>query len=81
MAFLVDDILLAPVHLVVWVGEKLKEAARSEMTDESKLRGELLELQIRLETEEITEEEFLRREREVMEGLEAISRYKGDNHG
>lgn len=76
MAFLIDDIILSPVHLVTWVAKKVKEAAESELTDDSPARGDLLELQMRLEAGEISEEEYLRKEREVMERLQFISRYK-----
>lgn len=76
MALLVDDILLSPAHLVKWLGEKLKEAAEAEITDDSSARGELLDLQMRLELGEIGEEEYLVKEREVMKRLEAIGRYK-----
>ena len=34
MAFIVDDILLGPVKLIKWIGEKLHEAAEREATDE-----------------------------------------------
>ncbi|MCG2675921.1 gas vesicle protein GvpG [bacterium] len=72
MAFILDDILLAPIKLVKWVGEKLHEQARGELTDKSKIQEELLDLQMRLEAEEITEEEYDKREKELMERLNAI---------
>lgn len=76
MAFLVDDILFSPITLIKWVAEKIKEAAEEEMTDESKVQGEILELQMLYEMGEITEEEYQKKETKLMERLEAIRRYK-----
>ena len=45
--FLVDDILLAPLNGVMWLGEKLRDAAEVELYDESRLRMQLMELQER----------------------------------
>ncbi len=76
MAFLLDDILLSPIKGVSWLAEKLKEIGESELTDDSKVQEELLELQMRLELEEITEEEYQTRETEMMKRLEEIRRLK-----
>lgn len=67
---------LLPVKGVVWIGEKLQETAEKEITDESKVHGELLELQMRFEMDEITEEEYEKREAKLMQKLEAIRKYK-----
>ena len=76
MAFIIDDILLGPVKLVKWVGEKLLESAEQEVTDESVIQEQLLELQMRYELDEITEEEYMKGEDRLMEKLEAIRKYK-----
>ena len=76
MAFVVDDILLGPVKLVKWLGEKLYESAEREVTDESVVQEELLELQMRYELDEITEDEYLKAEDRLMARLEAIREYK-----
>ncbi|MDP2683046.1 MAG: gas vesicle protein GvpG [Deltaproteobacteria bacterium] len=76
MAFLLDDILFSPVHGVVWLAEKIKEAAEAEKFDESKIRESLLDLQMKLELEEITEEEYQERETELMERMEEIAKQK-----
>lgn len=82
MAFLIDDILLSPISLVAWAAGKLKEAAETERTDDSAVRGELLDLQIRLELGEISEEDFLREEGRLLERLEEIQGCKeGDDDG
>ena len=76
MAFILDDILLGPVKLVKWIGEKLHESAEQEVTDESVIQEQLLELQMRYELDEITEEEYRRGEDRLMAKLEAIREYK-----
>jgi hypothetical protein len=76
MAFLLDDILLAPMKGVVWIAEKIQEAAEEELLDEEQVKRELTELYMRLETGRITEEEFTTQEEELVERLEAIEAYK-----
>lgn len=76
MAFLLDDILLAPLNGVIWIAEKIQEAAEKELLDEEGVKRELTELYMRLETGRITEEEFARQEEELVERLEAIEAYK-----
>ncbi|MCL5037581.1 MAG: gas vesicle protein GvpG [Chloroflexi bacterium] len=76
MSLILDDILLAPGNLVVWIGEKVKEAAEAELYDESKLKKELYELQAELEMDEMTEEDYLKEEKEIMERLNYIRKMK-----
>ena len=76
MALLVDDILLAPVTLPSWLCKKLYEIGETEFTDTGALHEELLELQMRFELDEIEEEEYMRREAEIMARLDAIIKYK-----
>jgi len=76
MVLILDDILLSPISLVQWIGGKLQETAETEITDDSKVREELLELQMRLELEEISEEEYDEKEKKLLERLEAIRKYK-----
>lgn len=76
MAFLLDDILFSPLHGVVWLAERVKEATEADMFDESKIRESLLALQMKLELEEITEEEYQERETELMERMDEIAKQK-----
>lgn len=76
MIFLLDDILLSPIKGLVWVADKLKDMAESEMTDDSRIHEELLELQMRFELDEMTEEEYLSKEAELMDRLEEIRKRK-----
>lgn len=76
MAFIIDDILFSPIKLTVWLGEKLRDAAYQEMTDESKVHEALLQLQMRFEMDEISEEEYEKQENQLMEQLEMIRKMK-----
>jgi hypothetical protein len=76
MAFILDDILLSPIKFTIWIGEKLKDAAYQEMTDESKIHEGLLQLQMRFEMDEINKEEYEKLESQLMEQLETIRKLK-----
>lgn len=76
MALIIDDILLMPMKMAVWVAEKLRESALNEMTDESRIHEELLHLQMEFEMDEIDEEAFDRRENALMERLERARKLK-----
>ncbi len=65
-----------PMKGVIWVGKKLNTMAEEEVTDKSNLHEELLELQMRYEMDEITEEEYNKKEDIILERLEAIRKYE-----
>ncbi len=70
---LVDDLLLAPIHGLLWVFGKIYEAAEEEIAGEADvITAELRELYMMLETGKITEAEFGARERPLLDRLEAI---------
>lgn len=77
--FGLSDILfpfLLPVKGVAWISQKLMEQAERELMDKSRVQKELLDLQMRFEMEEISEDEFQTRETELLEELEAIRKYE-----
>jgi len=76
MAFIIDDILLAPIKLTVWLGKKLEEIAHTELTDESRIHEELLNLQMRYEIGDVSEETYEKEESRLMEQLESIRKMK-----
>lgn len=70
---LVDDLLLAPIRGLLWVFEKIHDAAQEEIAGEAEaVTVELRELYMMLETGRITEAEFDDRERTLLDRLEAI---------
>ena len=76
MSLIIDNILFSPIKFTVWLGKKLSEAAYQDMTDESKVHEELLQLQMRYEMEEISSEEYEKKETKLMEQLDAIREMK-----
>ena len=78
MAFIIDDILLAPLRIFTTIAEKIRDMAEEEAWGEEKIKQELLELQMRLELEEITEEGYMVQEAALMERLEEGRRRRGE---
>lgn len=76
MAFLLDDILLAPLKGVEWLSEKLRDEAEKELYDEDKIHEELMTLQAKLDMEEIAEEEYHACEKVLLERINEIQRCK-----
>ena len=76
MGFLLDDILLAPVKFPTWIAQKVGTAAYAQMTDDAAVRQQLLELQMRLELGEVSEEEYERREADLLKEIERIRKLK-----
>lgn len=69
---LIDDLLLLPVKGFIGIFKKIHELAEKELTDEDYIRERLMELQLRFELDEISEEEYTRQEKELMARLDAI---------
>jgi len=74
--FLIDDILLAPLNGVIWLGKKINEVAEREFSDEGLIKEKLMQLQLRFEVDEISEEDYNRQEKELLGRLEAIRKAK-----
>jgi len=62
---------LAPVRGVMWVGEQLQQEAERELDQPARVRRELAALQAAFERGELDEDEFERREDELLDELEA----------
>lgn len=78
MAFIIDDLLLAPLRVFTIIAEKIRDMAEEELYGEDKIKQELLELQMKLEMEELTEEEYAIAEVALMERLEEGRRRGGE---
>jgi len=74
--FLIDDILLAPLKGVIWLGKKINEVAEKEVSDEGRIKERLMELQLKFELDGISEEEYNKQEKELLERLDAIRKAK-----
>jgi hypothetical protein len=74
--FLVDDLLLLPITGLKFVLRTLGKVAQDEYTDTGPIKEKLLELQVQLEFDEITEQEYVEREREILRELREIENRK-----
>lgn len=70
--FLIDDILLFPVSGFKFILSQIQTVADRELNDDTLIKEQLLELQMRLELEEISEEEYAEREAELFARLRTI---------
>ena len=68
--FILDDLLIGlPAKGLVSIFEKIYEMAQAELTDEAKIKEELLQLQTLYEIDQITEEEYQKNEAALLERL------------
>ena len=64
--FIIDDFLM-------WIFEEIHDLAMEELEDTpEKLKRELLDNQLLLETDQITEDEYKKREKDILERLNAL---------
>ena len=69
--FILDSLLIGSLRFVL---DKVVQAAEAEAQDDSALRDQLLEAQMRLELGEISNEEFADIERDVLAAIREIKR-------
>jgi hypothetical protein len=73
---LISNILLAPflgpIYGTRWTLDKVDRVVREQLTDDTPIKEELMELQLKLETGEIDDPEYLRREAEIMQKLRDV---------
>lgn len=70
--FFLDDILLAPVNGFKFILSQIQKMADQELNDDTVVKEQLLELQMRLELDEISEEDYAAQEAELFSRLRAI---------
>lgn len=69
---LIDDILFAPLKGIIFLAEKINEVIEKETSDEGAVKERLMALQLKFELDEIDEEEYDKREDELLKQLENI---------
>jgi len=74
--FLIDNIFLAPLKGLVWLGEKINEVADKELNDEGKIKEKLMQSQLKFEMDEISEDAYNKQEKELLARLDAIRKAK-----
>ena len=68
----IDDLLLSPVNGFIFILNQIQKIADKELNDDSVIKEQLLELQMRVELDEISDEEYREREAELFARLRAI---------
>jgi len=76
MAFLIDDILMAPITGPIagvrWILSTIQKMADEELMNDQPWKERLIELQMMLEVGEISEEDYTREEAVVFQALRDI---------
>lgn len=74
---IIDDLLIwLPAKGLLGVFKEIHKLAEAELNDTSKLKEELLRFQTMYELDQITEEEYQKRENEIMARLNEIQKRK-----
>jgi hypothetical protein len=77
---LIDDILLSPIHGLLWFARKIDEAVSQELEkEEEELKTQLRELYLRLEAGQLEEQEFEAREGALFDRLDAIAAHREED--
>ncbi len=78
---LIDDLLLAPFSGWSFIMRTLRRVAEEQWTDDTPLKQELLELQVKLDEGAISEEEYVEGERRILEALREVQNRKRELAG
>ena len=65
-----------PLKGLLWIAEKVKDQAEGEIYNEDNIRGQLMERELHLDLGEITEDEYMAAEEELLARLRVIREYK-----
>ena len=73
---LIDDLLLAPFSGFNFIMRTVLKVAEEQWTDDAPLKEQLLELQVQLESSDITEEQYLEAEAAILREIREVQRRK-----
>lgn len=79
--FLLDDLLLMPINGMKFVFRTLARTAEEQYTDDAPIKERLLELQVRLENNELSEAEYVKEEAAILRELREIENRKREMAG
>jgi Gas vesicle protein G len=79
--FLIDDLLLSPITGFKFILRTLERVAEEQYTDDAPLKERLLELQMRLESGEVTEQQYVEEEAQILRELRQIQNRKREMAG
>jgi hypothetical protein len=78
---MIDDLLMLPFSGFSFILKTLQRVAEEQYTDDAPIKERLLELQLRLEAQEISEEEYARQEAEIIRLLRDVENRKRELAG
>jgi cytochrome c-type biogenesis protein CcmH/NrfG len=78
---LIDDLLLLPISGFKFVFRTLQKVAEEQYTDDAPVKQRLLELQVELDSGDITEEEYVAQEAIILRQLREIENRKREMAG
>src|SRR2546423_14944721 len=67
---------LGPIWGTKWTLDKVDRAVREELTDDTPIKEDLMALQLQLETGEIEDAEYVRREAELMQRFREVREWR-----
>lgn len=67
---------MGPIQGVVWVAEKIGEQVENELYNEEKVRGKLIELELRYDLGEISEADYIAGEEQLLALMKVIRERK-----
>ena len=73
---LIDDLLFAPFSGWNFIMRTLLKVAEEQWTDDAPLKEQLLELQVRLDSGELTEDQYLQAESAILKEIREVQRRK-----
>jgi hypothetical protein len=79
--FLIDDLLMMPINGMKFVFRTLARTAEEQYTDDAPVKERLLELQLRLENNQLSEEQYVKEEAAILRELRAIENRKREMAG
>ena len=68
--------IMGPVNGIRWTLGQVQRVAEEELTDDTSVKQDLMELQLQLELGDITEDEYVDRERALMRRLREVREWR-----
>jgi hypothetical protein len=78
---LIDDLVLLPISGFKFILQTLEKVAEQEYTDDAPIKQRLLELQLALESGEVSEDEYVKEEAKIIRELREVERRKRERAG
>ena len=78
---LLDDLLMLPISGFQFIFRTLAKVAEEQYTDDAPIKERLLELQLELESGDISEEEYVKQEAVIIRQLRAIENHRRELAG